>query len=358
MNLFLSVSSLAPAYGGPARSVSRLALALAERGLRVSLWSPDGSALSSPLVPRHGNLSPLAGPLRKCLASSCPDLIHDNGIWLRHNHQLAAWARSGRVPRVVSLRGMVEPWAMQHKRWKKRLAWTAYQKRDLATADLHHVTSEAEARHLGRFGWTVPVIFLPNGVDLPDISRDAGSRRRENTVLFVGRIYPVKGLPLLVEAWARVRPAGWQLRIVGPDEGGHRRTVEAEVRRHGLEREVEFTGPLEGSELEAAYESAGLLVLPSHTENFGMAAAEALAHGCPVIATHGTPWRILEEKGCGWWVPTTAEGIAAALAEATNLPEATRLDMGARGRATVAARFSWNSIAEGFIEAYRQVRKS
>ena len=162
------------------------------------------------------------------------------------------------------------------------------------------------------------------------------------TALFVGRIYPVKGLPLLLEAWARVRPSGWCLRLVGPDEGGHEEELKRLCGKMGVEwmegragvthpadlspsaREeeesafggpalrdevgrmrksaptvnrslalVEFSGPLEGDALRKAYEHADLFILPSHTENFGMAIAEAMAHGLPVLTTHGRQTPVL-----------------------------------------------------------------
>lgn len=356
MRLLLSVASLAPAYGGPARSVSRLALALAENGLQVALWAPDGSARSSSLIQSHENLTLLDGSIRGALESwGRVDLLHDNGIWLRHNHDIATLCRKLGIPRVVSLRGMIEPWAMNHKRWKKRIAWAAYQRHDLATADLHHVTSEREAGNRERYGWRTPALLLPNGVDVPARYKVPQSDSATRTALFVGRIYPVKGLPLLVEAWARLRPEGWKLRIVGPDEGGHQRVLSAMVRRFCLEDEVAFSGSLEGTELALAYESADLFVLPSYTENFGMAAAEALSYGLPVIASQGTPWEVLGSERCGWWVPVSVEGMLSALTVATSLPSATLCEMGSRGRRLVAERFSWQSVAHEFIAAYRKL---
>jgi glycosyltransferase involved in cell wall biosynthesis len=173
------------------------------------------------------------------------------------------------------------------------------------------------------------------------------------TALFVGRIYPVKGLPLLVEAWAKIRPAGWKMKIVGADEAGHLAEVVAMVRAAGLEDVFEFTGPLAGDALRSAYLGADLMVAPSHTENFGMSIGEAMAHGLPVITTHGAPWKLLEEECCGWWVPVSAAGIAEALDDATRRSPEEMSVMGERGRAVVAERFAWEGIARQFVECYR-----
>jgi glycosyltransferase involved in cell wall biosynthesis len=354
MRVFLSVASLLPGYGGPAKSVPRLARALAQKGIGVGLWSPDGSALS--VAPSHMGVQPLVGPLDRAMETfGRIDILHDNGIWLAHNHRLASIAVRRAIPRVVSTRGMLEPWAMRHKRWKKRIAWTFYQRRDLASASALHVTSEAERRTVNSFGWPSIIRVIPNGVDLPEIT-DAASRDASRTLLFVGRLHPVKGLPMLLDAWSQVRPVGWKLRIVGPDESGHRRDLEKQVSRHEIGASVEFSGALDGSALRRAYLDAAGFVLPSHTENFGMAAAEALAHGLPVIATQGTPWQSLVDEACGWWVRGETRAFAAAIRELTELAPEARAAMGERGRTMAARQFSWDAVADSFIRLYELIR--
>ena len=105
---------------------------------------------------------------------------------------------------------------------------------------------------------------------------------------------------MLVEAWARIRPQNWILRIAGPDEAGHQKQVERAVSAAGLGEVVSFTGPIEPEMKKSAFFDADLFVLPTHSESFGMVVAEALAHGVPVLTTTAAPWSILRERGCGW----------------------------------------------------------
>ena len=358
VKLFIAGTSLRPAYGGPAYSVSRLALALAETGVEVGLWAPDLSAATTPYLSAESPVQRLAGTEAEAVDSfGRPDVVHDNGIWLPHNHRLAELAAERGIPRVVSTRGMLEPWAMSHKHWKKRLAWWLYQRRDLKRADCHHATAEAEGSNLQRLGLGVPVRVIPNGVDAPAIDRKAGSGEdRTRTALFLGRIYPVKGLPMLIEAWARVRPEGWILQIVGPDEGGHRAELEKAVSAAGLRDVVSFVGPLENQAKASAFFDAELFVLPSHSESFGMVIAEALAHGLPVLTTTGAPWSMLPERGCGWWVDRTVDAIANGLRQATSLDPATLHAMGANGRALVASEFGWEQVAKQFVQLYEDLK--
>ena len=363
MKVFVAGTSLLPSYGGPAFSVSRLATALTEAGAEVGLWAPDQSAGFTPLLPAQSSVRRLTGTEAEALDSfGKTDVLHDNGIWLPHNHRLAALAKRRGIPRVVSTRGMLEPWALNHKRLKKNLAWCLYQCRDLKQARCHITTSEAEAQNLQDLGLGVPIATVPNGVDVPEERpRGVGSgaeravRGGLRTALFLGRIYPIKGLPMLIEAWARARPDGWILRIAGPDEAGHQKQVERAVTAAGLGQVVSFTGPLAYGMKKSAFFDAELFVLPTHSESFGIVVGEALAHGLPVLTTTGAPWSILPDSGCGWWVDATVDGITEGLRRATILDPETLRSMGAKGRALVSAKFGWKRVADRMLSTYEAI---
>jgi glycosyltransferase involved in cell wall biosynthesis len=361
VKVLFTATSLLPDYGGPAFSVSRLAMALAETGAEVGLWASDRSAAVTPLLPPGSTVQCVVGDETEALDQfGETDILHDNGIWLLHNHRLAVLAERRGIPRVVSTRGMLEPWALSHKRLKKTLAWQLYQRRDLKQAFCHIATGEAEARSLRYLGLGVPIATVPNGVDVPEQgdcnvrfeSAKAAQNGRKRTALFLGRIYPVKGLPMLIEAWSHLRPDGWQLRISGPDEAGHQKQVERAVFAAGLGEVVSFTGPIEPQMRTSAFLDADLFVLPTHSESFGMVVAEALAHGLPVLTTTRAPWSLLRQGGCGWWVDATVDGIAEGLRQATRLDSDTLRLMGAKGRALVNARFSWKHVANLMLLTY------
>lgn len=355
MRVLHTIASLRPETGGPARSVPGLAAAIAGSGVDVSLWAADVPARYE--VP--GGVELLKGDIRESIAClDTFDLVHDHGLWLPINHAIAKATAAAGIPRMVSPRGMLEPWALNHRKWKKRLAWFAYQKRDLERSAALHATAESEAEQFRKLGLTPPGFVIPNGVELPNqgssFAKGSEDKQRKRTALFLSRVHPKKGLPILVDAWARVRPEGWRMRVVGPDEDGHRGEIESMVRRLGLEADWTLEGPLEGARKADAFAEADLFILPTHSENFGIAVAEALAAGLPVITTTGAPWRRLIESRSGWWVEPTSNSLADVLKEACRLGSGDLEAMGTRGRALVQREFSWSGIASQMIEAYER----
>lgn len=369
-----TVGSLRKDAGGPTRTVTALCRELGLLGLPVDLVSQDarGASADMNLIPPTDAVTTYLAPayqlrpggtcwapgFRRVLRNSCDHgramLIHDHGLWLPANHSASAVARKLKIPLIVSTRGMLEPWALKYRAWKKRLAWTLYQRRDLATARVLHATAPQEAENLRRLGLRHPIAVIPNGVELPIFSVRPTRSQAPRVALFLSRIHPKKGLLALVDAWRVAGPAGWTMIIAGPEEGGHRAVVEERIRRAGLESEFQFVGAVDGEEKTALYQRADLFILPSFTENFGVVVAEALAAGVPVITTKGTPWEGLEPHRCGWWVDLGVEPLATAIRVAASLPDAERAAMGERGR-RYAEHFSWPQIAEQMLAVYRWV---
>lgn len=358
MKILLSSASFLPSYGGPAYSVRSLADRLARNGLDVAIWAPDGSAslATTRTDPAVEVACGLHGPLDQVLSTfGMPDIFHDSGLWWRHNRAINAAAGRFRRPVVVSVRGMLEPAALKHRGWKKWIAWRLYQRRNLETAAALHVTSDLEAGNVRALGLGPEIICIPNGITVPDLCPAYVPALKQKRVVFLGRIHPIKGLPMLLDAWARIRPTEWTLEIAGPDEGGHRAALEDQVVRLSLGSSVFFADPVGESGKSAFFERASVFVLPSHSENFGVAAGEALAAGVPVIATRATPWSALEAEACGWHVATSVEGLEHGLSKAFSTSPEELIAMGRRGHKYVAETFSWNRVGHEMTALYRRL---
>ncbi len=374
MHIAHTIAGLHTRSGGPTRTVTRLVESLAmEDGVNVTLLSQ--SLVGDPVFPmselktkRHVAMSysrraiQFGLPLRKLVIDTVkndpPQIIHDHGVWLPTNYFVSAIARNNNIPLVIHPRGMLEPWALEYRAKKKILAMFLYQKRILNSAVLFMATSFQEAENLREIGLKQPIAVIPNGVDLPEICTnkpvDGVQEDRKCNALFLSRIHPKKGLLGLVEAWGRVRPENWHLRIAGPDEAGYLAEVLQKIKLLGLESSIEYVGEVEGEAKATLFENADLFILPSYSENFGVVVAEALAYGVPVITTTGTPWQGLLEHRCGWWIEPTIDALTVTLQDAFNVNLSTLKDMGGKGR-ILAQEYNWQHIAEQTADVYQWI---
>jgi glycosyltransferase involved in cell wall biosynthesis len=241
-------------------------------------------------------------------------------------------------------------------KWKKRIAWNLYQRRDLRSARVLHATSEKEAEEFRALKLPQPIAIVPNGVEIPIvIQRSDNTNHKSRTVLFLSRLHPMKGLKDLIIAWARVRPKGWRAVIAGPNENNHQQEIESLAESLGVAPDFEFVGSVDDRQKWNLLSDAELFVLPSYSESFGMAIAEALIAGVPVITTRATPWRDIETHGCGWWVDTGADSIASALSAATACTPEELGAMGARGCGMVSKSYSWESAAKNLLSVFEWV---
>lgn len=319
-----------------------------------------------------------------------PRLAHVHALWNPFLHRVTEWACDRGVPLVISPHGMLTPWALSNRAWKKAAAMLLYQRKDLSRATMLHATSREEVEDIRRLGLRQPIVIAPLGAQLPVEDRrllpGRGAADEPRVLLFLSRIHPKKGLDMLLDAWAKVKresPAlvapqsgrGWRVVLAGPDEDSHMRHLLSRAAALGIvarktsipqalapadDTEFAFVGPVFDAEKECLFQHADLFVLPSHSENFGVVVVESLAYGIPAITTAGTPWRELEDVGlpagdgrAGWWVDVSVDALADALTRAMSLSDAERAAIGANGRWLVEHRYSWASVARIVANSYR-----
>jgi glycosyltransferase involved in cell wall biosynthesis len=285
-------------------------------------------------------------------ASGGVDIMHSHSLWMMPNVYPGAASRQGTCKLVVSPRGTLSAWALRRRAVQKRVFWRLLQGPALRSAACFHATAESEYEDIRRMGFTQPLCVLPNGVDLPPLNKATTDGPRQ--LLFLGRIHPQKGVEVLVHAWHSVaeRFPEWKLTMVGPGEPRYVGCLRALVAQWGTER-IEFPGPLYGEDKVAAYRRASLFVLPTFSENFGMAVAESLASGTPVIVTRAAPWAGLEQHRAGWWIETGVDPLIACLEQALSMPPPRLEEMGRAGHAWMKRDFSWPRIGRQFLETYQ-----
>jgi glycosyltransferase involved in cell wall biosynthesis len=354
-----------PRYGGIASSVPALGRALSAQGRyrpRTAAFCVPSERSDRELVRLPaGRLAWLAAPAARQTfdeAVAGADVVHVHGLWSQHMLSACRSAQRHRRPYVVSAHGMLEPWALGNKRWKKRVYGALVERSNLRRAACLRALTRQEALDYRRYGVRSPAFVVPNGIDPPpSLAPDAflaryPELRGRRLTLFLGRLHCKKGLDLLCRAWAAVpRCPEDRLVIAGPDFENTRASLEALAAGLGISSEVVFTGLLAGDQKWSAFAAARTFVLPSYSEGFSMAVLEALAAGVPVIVSREShpPERI--HGCCGWVVPAEDAPLAAALAESLEASDADCRRFGASGR-LLAQQFTWQSIAARMAAVY------
>ncbi len=291
------------------------------------------------------------------------DVLHQHGVFTGLSRVTLEYRRAFSSPTLIAPHGSLSRIALKRSPWKKRLALWGYERENLRSASCLHALGENEVQHIRDYGLRQPVAVVPNGVDDEWISGSgsgADFRVRHGIpadvriLLYLGRITPIKGLPLLLEALAGAGSAlaDWTLVIGGADEFGFESIVRAAIARYGLERRVRFAGPLYGDDKRNAFAAADLFVLPSLSEGCPIAVLEALGAGVPVICTEAAKLSSLESAGCGWCTKISAAGLREALIQAVSLPGSLLAAMGERGRRLVGARYRWAVVAQMLLSVY------
>ncbi len=363
MKVIQVVSRISDEASGPSYSVPRLSAALGQLGAEVHLHvlAPAQAAPSSYKIYSHPSwrflsrlgVSPVMHrALRR--EAGVAEVIHNHGLWMMTNIYPERAARGTACRLVLSPRGMLSAWSLQRSAWKKRLMWYLGQGRFLHAAHCLHATAEIEYQEIRTAGLRAPVAVIPNGIDLPAAS-NGGAEGGPRRLLFLSRVNPKKGIDILLQAWQRVESSfpEWELHIVGTsDPPDYQAQMEQLAKDLGVHR-VHFPGPAFGADKTRQYQQAGLFVLPTHSENFGLAVAEALAHGLPAIVTKGAPWSGLETHDCGWWIEQGVDSLADCLQSALTLSPEKLRDKGGRGRKWMEQEFSWDHVGQRMLQTYR-----
>jgi glycosyltransferase involved in cell wall biosynthesis len=359
-------------YGGPTRSVYQLCLSLASAGCDVKVLTTNANGPEAVLNVATDREIEIAERLhvRYChrimdvsvspmlLRYLIPyvqraDVVHLMAVYSFPTIPVLLAARICGKPVVWSPRGMLQRWSGSSRPLLKSL-WEQVCCLVSPSQLILHVTSDAEAAESLQRLPGVQTAIVPNGVDIPEsISHVHGDSQLR--IAYIGRLDPKKGIENLLAACGIVdRNSGldYSLKIAGAGAAPYIDSLKKQIEASNLTERIVMLGNVEGQAKRDLFANADVVVIPSHTENFGLVVAEALAHGVPVIASRGTPWRRMEEVGCGLWVDNTAEALASALMAVQAMP---LREMGERGRVWMQREFTWARVGEQMLNLYYQL---
>ena len=298
------------------------------------------------------------------------DVIIIEGLWQFHSFATWRTLTKLKIPYYVFVHGMLSPWFKLNypiKHLKKLIYWQLIERKVLRDAKTVFFTSEEE-RILARqsfkdylctekvvgYGISNPVgnpIYLKNLFleQYPILSK-------KRIILFLGRLHPVKGCDLLIEAFANVANTDFNLHLlmVGPDQSLWAEALKTRAEKLGISQKITWTGMLEGDLKWGAFHAAEVFCLPSHQENFGIVVAEALACKKPVLISNKVNiWRQIKLEKAGFIDNDSLEGILRNLKNWLSLTPPELNEMKKRALFCFESHFHVKTTAASLIEILR-----
>lgn len=286
-----------------------------------------------------------------------PDVVHVNCCWTPDCAMIQRLAQKMGYKVVLSPHGMLEPWIVQRHYWtRKLLALMLYQKVAVRNADCIHATADSERDNLLKLGYNENIKVVKLGMDADGIDMKT-SWRKNKQILFLSRVHPKKGVNYLVEAAAILREQlkGWRIVIAGEGEADYISNFKMQIHEEGLDDIVQLIGGVYGDEKWRLFQTSDFFVLPTHSENFGLAIAESLASGTPVITTHGAPWKELNTWKAGACIGIGTQPLVQTLRQFIALSEEELEQMGRNGRKLIETKYSAKVMAEEVKNIYLSI---
>lgn len=361
-------------YGGPAVALRSMAKVLKSQGAEVDVVTTnaagnhdlplregetyDENGIKFRFFKRHFPRSWFRAPgMSRWLQEHVYDydLLHLHVPFTSPFRAGALVARAAGRPYIATLHGVLDPWSLKQKAWKKKPYLRILERDVLAGAKILHVTAPLERDFVDVLCFGPEVCCLPLAVPLPlahlRLHRTPDCRR----ILSIARLHPVKALPILFAALAQLRAEGCNVYL---DLAGHGDAkYVAELHKHaqslGVAEFIVWHGQVDEVQKEHLYAKADCLALLSYHENFGLAAAEAMAAGIPVVVSDqvGLAHDVLAFHA-GSVVPV-GDHAAAASALRSFLEPTASVNAGRRGRKLVEQHYGEEAFAKGLMKMYR-----
>lgn len=368
MNILHVTPSFYPAtyWGGPIWSTKAICDGIAARtdmNLRVLTTDAAGPRVGDRVVPadlpyqvdyarRLAGHSIAPGLLARLPAAlAWADVVHLTGAYSMPSLPTLLLAKLMGKPVVWSPRGSLQATASWDGAPRRRLKHAIERLAQICrpTRSVLHVTAMSEGAESTRRLAGIQLAMITNAVEIPVIDKRPEPGPDCVRLLYLGRLHEKKGLDLLLEAM-KALPGNVHLDIYGTGDPAYVARLSAAASEY--DGRVTLHGHVDGAAKHQAFANADLFVLPSHSENFGIVVAEALAHGLPVLTTTGTPWAALDARGCGRCIDLVQDDL---VTEIKALAKADLPAMGARGRDWMARDFSPAAMVDAFAALYREV---
>jgi len=390
MRVLQIVPSISLVYGGPSQMVLGLSKALAARGVELTILTTNSNGdsgqppLDVPLdrpVEQHGYkvryfpCSPFrrykfSFDLLQWLKQHAQDfdIAHIHALFSPFSSMAALVSRQQKLPYILRPLGTLDPADLRKKKQLKKIYAALLEKPNIESAAAIHFTSPEEARISERFGAKTRDLIIPLGVNPPETTGETDPKFLElkkqldpnkPIILFMSRIEPKKGLDLLLPALEKLLAEGIEFQFVLAGSNPQDPVYEAKIRRQietsTLASRTLITGFVTGGVKAGLLDVADAFVLPSYYENFGIAVAEAMVAGTPVVISDRVHiWPDVTGAEAGWVASCEVGAIASEIKNALSSSDE-RKKRGENAREFARENYSWEAIALQTIEAYQDL---
>lgn len=287
-----------------------------------------------------------------------PDLVHVNCCWMPACAFVQQMAQKRNIKVVLTPHGMLEPWIIKRHYWTRKLpALLLYQKAAIQNADCLQATAESEKENLLKLGYNSNIKIVKLGIDVESIIMKI-SWKKNKQLLFLSRVHVKKGINYLIEAADILRDdlQGYKILVAGEGDADYVASLMQQIMDKGLQDIIQLIGGVYGNKKWELFQTSDFFVLPTHSENFGLAIAESLASGTPVITTVGTPWNDLNSSNSGAWIEIGTQPLVETLRRFLSLSDGELEAMGKNGRKLIETKYSAKVMAEEMMKVYDSLK--
>jgi glycosyltransferase involved in cell wall biosynthesis len=327
-------------------------------------WIENGSYRTQYFSCWHRNDLIVSNSLLKWLKRNIHsyDVVHTHTIWSPLVSSIQRICRSKGKPYISTPHGMLEPWILSSKSWKKKPYLKLVEQPALQKAAYIQAIAPEEERTIRKLGFK-NVITAPNGINRKDFEflqspeifyEQFPETRGKKIILFLGRLHPKKGLDLLAPAFSRIHHSfpDTHLVIAGPDNSNFLETAKGYFSDVNCLNSVTFTGLLNGDLKYSALAASTLYVAPSYSEGFSMSILEGMASGLPCVITNTCNFP--EASHVAYIVNVDTEHIYKAMFSILNDKEGSK-ELGNQARDFIFKNYTWELSAKKLINCYESI---
>ena len=385
MKVLHVIPSLSPTFGGPTQVAIKTVKALINQGIDAEIVTTnnDGTKLLDVPVNQQVEyedvpvwfLPAFPYPFKEYIFSSALtkwlwqnidryDILDNHYLFSYASTCAGAIARCQKIPYTVRTQGQLSSWALKQSSLKKQLYTAIIERHNLNQAAAIHCTTLEEVEDLRKLGIKTPTITLPLGIENPEQISTASSElhnlynipQEKLIILFLSRLHYKKRPDLLINSLSKifVQNKNFHLIMAGTGEANYLNYLQQLAHKHQLTNQITFTGFITGRNKHLLLQGSDIFVLPSYSENFGIAVAEAMAAGLPVIITPGVqiaPEIATADAGI---IIEDEAGLNNAITQLLN-SEAMRSRLGKNAMALANRRYAWEKIVSQLICSYQEI---